>query len=198
VRTDVRYRHGDANNVRHGLVRSDATEIEESVNEIAGHLNAQHARLVDHVPTLLGDRRMWHGPGVWTMTQWLAWRTGVSPATAGNIVTIAERIDELPECIVRFRRGELSLEQTSAIAKRAPRWTDRQDMPDGVTFTNRHGRPIAQSGTKPIPPPGPPPPPMSTYRHPTGERFDTRWFEFHRQPGTATAAATRSTANSSS
>lgn len=32
----------------------DATEIEESVNEIAGHLNAQHARLVDHVATLLG------------------------------------------------------------------------------------------------------------------------------------------------
>lgn len=76
--------------------------------------------------------------------------------------------------------------------------TGDADVPDGVTFTNRHGRPIAQSGARPIPPPGPPPPPMSTYRHPTGERFDTRWFEFHRQPGTATAAATSSTAHSSS
>jgi hypothetical protein len=39
---------------------------------------------------------------------------------------------------------------------------------------------------------------MSTHRHPTGERFDTRWFEFHRQPGTATVAATSSMANGSS
>jgi hypothetical protein len=67
--------------------------------------------------------------------------------------------------------------------------TGDPNVPDGVTFTNRHGRPIAQSGAKPIPPPGPPPPPIGSYRHPTGDRFDTRWFEFRRQPGTATAAA---------
>jgi hypothetical protein len=71
------------------------------------------------------------------MTQWLAWRTGVSPATARNIVTIAERIDELPECIVRFRRGELSLEQTSAIARRAPLRIDRQMSSIGTTMTVR-------------------------------------------------------------
>jgi hypothetical protein len=62
------------------------------------------------------------------------------------------------------------------------------DAPDGVIFTNAHGRPIAQTGAEPIPPSGPPPPPTGTYRHPSGERLDTRWFEFHRSPPAASAS----------
>jgi hypothetical protein len=114
-----------------------ADEIEESVNVIAGHLNSQHSQLVDHAVTLLADPRLWRGPGVWTMQQWLAWRTGVSPTTARHIVTIAERIGEFPECVATFRRGELSLEQMGAIAKRAPSWTDAQMAGLGTKSTVR-------------------------------------------------------------
>ena len=114
-----------------------ADEIEESVNVIAGHLNSQHSQLVDHAVTLLADPRLWRGPGVWTMQQWLAWRTGVSPATARRIVTIAERVGEFPECVTAFRRGELSLEQMGAIAKRAPSWTDAQMAGLGTKSTVR-------------------------------------------------------------
>jgi hypothetical protein len=103
-----------------------AREIEGSVDEVAGFLNSQHARLVDHVATLSADRRLWQGDGVWTMQAWLAWRVGVSPAAAGHLVAIAERVDELPACVERFRRGELSLDQMAAVAKRAPSWTDAQ------------------------------------------------------------------------
>jgi Domain of unknown function (DUF222)/HNH endonuclease len=114
-----------------------ADEIEASVNEIAGYLNAQHALLVDHVVTLLADTRLWQGPGVWTMRQWLAWRAGLSPATARRVVTVAERVGELPECAERFRRGELSLDQMAAIAGRAPSWTDRQMSGLGASMTVR-------------------------------------------------------------
>ncbi len=114
-----------------------AAEIEESVNVIAGHLNSQHSQLVDHTVTLLADPRLWRGPGVWTMKQWLAWRTGVSPTTARHIVTIAERVGEFPECVSTFRRGELSLEQMGAIAKRAPSWTDAQMAGLGTRSTVR-------------------------------------------------------------
>jgi hypothetical protein len=62
------------------------------------------------------------------------------------------------------------------------------DAPDGVIFTNAHGRPIAQTGAEPIPPSGPPPPPTGTYRQPSGERRDTRWLEFHRSPPAASAS----------
>lgn len=71
------------------------------------------------------------------MQQWLARRTGVSPATARHIVTIADRVEELPECIATFRRGELSLEQMEAIAKRAPSWTDAQMTGLGTKSTVR-------------------------------------------------------------
>lgn len=112
-----------------------AAEIGESVDEIAGFLNAQHARLVDQVVTLLADTRLWQGSGVWTMAQWLAWRTGISPRTARHVVAIAERVDELPACATKFRRGELSLEQMAAIAERAPSWTDDQMSGLGVNLT---------------------------------------------------------------
>jgi hypothetical protein len=114
-----------------------ADGIEESVNVIAGHLNSQYSQLVDHVVTLLADPRLWRGPGVWTMRQWLAWRTGVSPATARHIVTIAERVEDFPECVATFRLGELSLEQMGAIAKRAPAWTDAQMAGLGTKSTVR-------------------------------------------------------------
>jgi hypothetical protein len=60
------------------------------------------------------------------MRQWFAWRTGVAAPTADRLVTIAERIDELPVCLAAFRAGELSLDQMAAIARRAPAWSDEQ------------------------------------------------------------------------
>jgi hypothetical protein len=49
------------------------------------------------------------------------------------------------------------------------------DDPDGLSFTDRRGRPI----TRPEPrPPDGPAPPGHLYRHPLGERLDTShlWF----------------------
>jgi hypothetical protein len=50
------------------------------------------------------------------------------------------------------------------------------DVPDGLTFTDRHGRRITRP--RPKPPTGPPGPPGNRYRHPLGERLDTSqlWF----------------------
>jgi hypothetical protein len=53
------------------------------------------------------------------------------------------------------------------------------DVPSGVVFTNLAGNPIAQTGAKPKPPEAPPPTPIGTYRHPLGERLDSRWIYFN-------------------
>jgi len=63
------------------------------------------------------------------------------------------------------------------------------DVPDGVVFTDRAGRPIRPSGAQPIPPAGPPPPPTSVYQHPTGERLDTRWLALKGPPVPSAAVA---------
>jgi hypothetical protein len=104
----------------------DALEFESALNEVAGHLNAQHARLVDLTITMLGDESLWLCEGAHTPELFLAWRTGLAPHPARQIVSIARRAHELPACIEAFRRGELAVDQMAAIAARAPWWTDTE------------------------------------------------------------------------
>ncbi len=68
-------------------------DLDVEVNDIAGILNIHHARLVDTAIVMLDDDRIWSGAGMTSVASWLAWRTGVSPATAASIVTIAQRAD---------------------------------------------------------------------------------------------------------
>ncbi|NND73382.1 MAG: DUF222 domain-containing protein, partial [Ilumatobacter sp.] len=109
-----------------GVADRVGSSPEAAVNTITGFLNAQHAELVDVVIGLLARPSEWQGEGVWTMQQWLAWRCGVSRATANQIVDIAKRADDLPVSMAAFRRGELTLDQMAAVARRAPWWTDEQ------------------------------------------------------------------------
>ncbi len=56
------------------------------------------------------------------------------------------------------------------------------DRPDGLTFTDRYGRPLPGN-----PPPTPPDPDhrvlvTGRWQHPTGERLHTHWIDFSRQP----------------
>ena len=101
-------------------------DVDHELDDIAGHLNVQHGRLVEVTARLLTDVSLWQGPGVWRIEQFLAWRTGVSPARARQIATIARRADEFPTCVAAMQSGELSLDQVAAIAGRAPGWTDTQ------------------------------------------------------------------------
>ncbi len=115
----------DGNNV-HGAEFDAAFDLDEELNVVAGHLNASHARLVDLTVTMIANPRDWRGPGVHTPELFLAWRTGLSAQRARQIVTIANRVGELPHCIDAFRRGELAVDQMAAIAKRAPWWIDSE------------------------------------------------------------------------
>lgn len=98
--------------------------LDSELDEIAGYLNAQHARLARVAHQMLATPESWAMPGVLTLEQFLCWRTGISRSTAQRIVTIARRWDELPECVVAFDRGELSLDQMTAVAAKVPAWAD--------------------------------------------------------------------------
>jgi hypothetical protein len=54
------------------------------------------------------------------------------------------------------------------------------DDPDGLTFTDRHGR-VIDPAAHPIRPTGPPPAPAKPYEHPTGERLQ-RWAVVYPDP----------------
>ncbi len=103
---------------------SQGGEIEARLNTIAGALNVQHGALIDVIIELRDGPDNWSGEGVWTIEQFLVWRTGISPATASALTTVAGRADDLPTCVQAFRDGRLSLDQTASIARKAPWWTD--------------------------------------------------------------------------
>ncbi len=100
--------------------------VDHVVDSAAGHLNAQHGRLVSAAMWMLDHVDQWQGDGLWTPEAYVRWRTGVAPATASKIVDVARRADEFPECVTALQRGELSLDQITPIARHAPGWCDTQ------------------------------------------------------------------------
>jgi hypothetical protein len=137
------------------------TDVEEppvlgfdaELDEVAGHINAQHARLVDLTITMLSDETLWVGEGLHSPELFLAWRTGLAPQRARQIVAIARRANELPDSVDAFRRGELSIDQMIAIANRAPWWSDGEvcELAKMLTVTQLR-RTLAQYPFPDIPP----------------------------------------------
>ncbi len=78
----------------------------------------------------------------------------------------------------QHHRGELGIEGDA-------------DDPDGITFTDARGRPLAPAGT-PIPPTGPAP--TGNWVHPTGERMDDECVVFRDPSGTTAEVALASPA----
>ena len=100
--------------------------FESLLDDVAGHLNAQHGRLIDLTVWLLAHPEEWQGDGLWTPNQYLAWRCGIGPALASNVIAAAERAAELPAAIEAVRRGEMSLDQLMPIVRSVPAWADEQ------------------------------------------------------------------------
>jgi hypothetical protein len=104
----------------------DIRLVDDVFDEVAGFLNAQHARLVANAVWMLDHVGQWQGDGLWTPESYIMWRTGVAPGTAKKIVDVARRASEFTECVAAFERGELSLDQIAPIVRHAPAWCDRQ------------------------------------------------------------------------
>jgi hypothetical protein len=91
----------------------------EELSAVAGIVNAAHGRLVDlAILTLAEGHHV--GPGLHTPAQYLAWQTGVSKATAGRILRVAGRSEELPHLLEALRAGQISLDQADAVAQHCP------------------------------------------------------------------------------
>ena len=111
--------------------------LDSELDEIAGYLNAQHARLARLACQLLDEPGDWTGPGLWRLEQFLCWRTGIGLPCARQVVAVAERWHELPDCVAAFDRGELSLDQFAAVAKKIPAWADGEIAELAPTLTVR-------------------------------------------------------------
>lgn len=99
-------------------------DVVGEVASLAGVLNATTARLVETVAVaiVLGET---DEAGMKTPAAWLAWRSGLSPERAGQIVRLAKVRDRYPVLFGAFERGEVSVDQMTELVK-APDWAQRQ------------------------------------------------------------------------
>jgi hypothetical protein len=111
------------------IVGGDSCDAGESAGvsdvemaEVAGQLNVVNARLVDVTVRLLATGG-WEQGGMRSPKAFLAWRFGLSPERADQVVTIARRRAEFPTVIDLFDRGLLSIEQVHE-AVQVPSWAD--------------------------------------------------------------------------
>ena len=99
--------------------------LEERIAHVCGHLNVLHAELVDMVCEA-AETGAWEVFGIKSLAQWVAWQTGLSPAWARQIVTIAERRGELPVSFDAFAQGRVAIDQMVTVAAKVPAPFDAQ------------------------------------------------------------------------
>jgi hypothetical protein len=103
----------------------EARDVEQQLAAVCGELNAAHARLAALVAEAVAGE-LWHGAGLRSAEHWVAWKTGLSPARAAQVVAIARRRDELPALWQAFADGELAVDQVAAVVTRTPAWADAE------------------------------------------------------------------------
>ena len=103
-----------------GVVRDVAAEVAS----LAGASNMVIARLVAVTAAAIaaGDT---DEAGMQTPAAWLAWRSGLSPERAGQLVRLAKVRDRYPVLFEAFERGEVSVDQMTELVK-APEWAQQQ------------------------------------------------------------------------
>lgn len=95
----------------------------EELSELAGQRNALDGRLVEIAAELDRDG-LWGMTGVRSLAGLMAWKLGLSSATAHTVSTVARRAAEFPRCTRALREGRLSLDQVGVIAGRAGAGSD--------------------------------------------------------------------------
>lgn len=134
------------------LSTADAADrIEDDVADVAGHLNVQHARLVDLTAEAITNGSC-VGGGYLGPAHWLTVQAGLSSARARQIVDLAQRCAEYPEVMSRFRAGMLSLDQVTA-AMSAPAWADAQVADFAEVATVHQIRTMIRGAIEAPPPP---------------------------------------------
>ncbi len=102
-----------------------ADDLETRLAAVCGVLNAAHAQLVQLVAEV-AETGVWDVPGVRTVEQWVAWKTGLAPARAKQTVQIASRSKELPVTLQSFASGEVSIDQVAVVTKYTPARNDTE------------------------------------------------------------------------
>ncbi len=128
----------------------------EELAELAGQRNAIDGRLVEIVAEMDRDE-LWGATGARSVSALVAWKTGLSPANAETITTVAHRLPEFPRCAAGMREGRFSLDQVGVIAKQAADGSDAHYAVLAASATVTQLRNAVKLEPRPEPDPTPEP-----------------------------------------
>ncbi|MET0702891.1 MAG: DUF222 domain-containing protein, partial [Mycobacterium sp.] len=154
----------------------------DELAELTGQRNAIDGRIVEIVAEIDHDG-LWGNTGARSMTALVAWKTGVSPANAKTITTIAQRLDQFPRCAAAMRDGRVSLDRIGVIAQRAADGSDAHyaQLIEAATVTQLRTA-VKQ---EPRPDPQPHQKPQRSLTH-TADEHSTTWHITLPHPEAAT------------
>jgi hypothetical protein len=129
----------------------------EELAELTGQRNAIDGRVVAIVAELDRDG-LWGATGARSVAALVAWKTGVSPANASTVATVAHRLQEFPQCAEGLREGRFSLDQIGVIAHGAAEGSDAHYAQLAASATVSQLRTAIKLEPRPDPEPRPAPP----------------------------------------
>ena len=91
-------------------------ELEASITELAGQLNAAHFRWLSLIAEF--DRRKgWNDGGSQSCAHWLNWKVGLDLGAAREKVRVAHALETLPFIAAAMERGQLSYSKVRALTR---------------------------------------------------------------------------------
>ena len=97
----------------------DVEDLYARTAAVCARLARAHAELVEITRELV-ETELWAEGGIRSPQHWLIVRAGLSPARAGEIVTLARRAAEHPETLAAMSAGRLGVDQAAVVARYVP------------------------------------------------------------------------------
>jgi len=107
------------------LSDDEVAGLESEMAKVCGVLNAATGQLVSLVAKVVATGA-WQQAGICSPGHYVAWQCGLSPARARSLVSMANRLDELPATGAALRAGAISEDQAAVVCRHAPASTDAE------------------------------------------------------------------------
>jgi hypothetical protein len=115
---------------------ADLNRLGDEIAELAVHLSAATARLLDLIREF--DARGGWNHGFRSCAAWLTWRVGFSPTTAREHVRVARALGALPRLAQALGRGELSYSKVRELSRVAQPESEARLLAIGRAGTAEH------------------------------------------------------------
>ena len=114
----------------------DLDRLGDEIAELAAHLDAASARLLDLIREF--DARGGWNTGFRSCAAWLTWRIGLAPGAAREHVRVARALGALPRLAQALARGELSYSKVRELTRVATAETEERLLAVGRAGTAEH------------------------------------------------------------